>query len=219
MALDRSPEQQRRIEALLHAMGEWTHRRLGAEGAFAAEVQARMAEVEGRCDAFRIDGPSADIVTQVAAVVAIRDVLVEAGVPETEALDAIVEAMARWVRQNAAAYSLARLGIREEAPQEAFANARENFKARGEQRFGAHFRYEQEVADEDRSFVAITRCLFHELGRFLQRPQVVRVFCAMDMVWAEHATRPPFNLAFERPTTLAAGGDKCRFQFFRRDPA
>lgn len=210
-------DQRERNESFLRQMTDWVaqgHAEIGP-AAFVERVRALAAGYEQRCESFRIDEPSAGIVAQTALVSATHDVLCEAGVDGQTAIRAMVDALAVWVRANAQAYSLARLGISPEAPDQAFESARENFKARGEQRFGRHFEYVQEVADDERSFVNIHRCLYHALGRHLGKTEVTPVFCAMDMIWAEDATRAPYNLAFQRPTTLAAGGDRCRFQFFR----
>lgn len=218
MKPDASADPQARSASFLREMGAWVEARHvpGLQpDRFAAQVQEAAAAIEQRCAHFKTDEPSAAIVQQMALVVATFDALSGAGVRDADALAAMVDALATWVRQNAAAYSLARLGISADEPQQAFQRARENFKTRGEQRFGSHFLYVQEVSDEDRSFVGIHRCLYNELGRFLGRPQVTPVFCAMDMIWAEHAAQAPFNVRFERPTTLAAGGDRCRFQFTR----
>lgn len=212
-----SADQRQRNESFLREMTAWVAAREGGPRAelFAREVAAAAARLEARCERFKTDAPSADIVAQTALVAATHEKLLEAGVPNDAAIAAMVDALALWVRENAEAYSLARLGISREAPDQAFEQARRNFKARGEQRFGSHFEYEQEVSDDERSFVNIKRCLYNELGRFLGKPEVTPVFCAMDTIWAEHATRAPFDLSFRRPTTLAAGGDKCRFQFSR----
>ena len=210
-------DQRERNESFLCQMSEWVaqgHAAIGSQ-VFGARVRALAGELEQRCDRFRIDEPSAGIVAQTALVSATYDVLREAGVASEAAIRAMVDALAVWVRANAQAYSLARLGIGPDAPDQAFERARENFKVRGEQRFGRHFEYDQEVQDDERSFVNINRCLYHALGRHLGKPEVTPVFCAMDMIWAEDATRAPYNMAFQRPTTLAAGGDRCRFQFFR----
>ncbi len=117
--------------------------------------------------------------------------------------------------ENAEAYSLARLGVSRAEPEQAFQRVSENFLSRGQERFGAHFTYERDVSDAARSFVSITRCLYNDVLRRVCCPEVIPVFCAMDAIWAADVTHPRYKLRFERPTTLAAGDDKCRFQFFK----
>ena len=48
-------------------------------------------------------------------------------------------------------------------------------------------------------------------------PELTRVLCAMDMVWADEMNAGPYNVVFQRPSMMSAGGDKCRFQFRRQE--
>ena len=132
------------------------------------------------------------------------------------AIEILTNALAQWTLQNRERYTYLRLGISRSEPQQAFAQVKKNFKLRGEQRFGSHFVYEQDVLDEKRCFVNITKCLYNDYFRALGCPEATKVFCAMDILWAEEATQPMYRLHFERPTTLAQGQDKCRFQFSLR---
>lgn len=162
------------------------------------------------------DQPSAEIVSYVGEVLGAFLALRELGLPEEEVRAVLIEALARWVRENVETYADARLGIRRDQPDEAFDNARANFKTRGEERFGSQFDYVIDVSDERRAHFGITRCLFNDLLRAAGYPEVIPVFCALDIVWADEVTDHGYNLAFSRPTTLAMGSDKCRFQFNRR---
>lgn len=163
------------------------------------------------------DEASRRIIRSASLVAAAFATLREHGLGEDATARLLLDALSRWVIDNREAYSLARLGIRRDLPDQAYAAARANFKRRGEERFGAAFVYEQEVSDDARSFVNIRRCLYNDFLSAIGMPQVTPLFCAMDMIWAEDVTHPRYNLRFERPTTLAAGGDACRFQFFRVD--
>lgn len=124
-----------------------------------------------------------------------------------------LEAMASPFRQRTASYLESRFGIRDDAPQEAFARISENFQARGEQRFGRAFRYSADVRDESRNFVNIERCFFNDFFRRNEARELTSIFCALDKVWAEELAKPRYGVQFERPTTLASGDDACRFQF------
>jgi hypothetical protein len=114
------------------------------------------------------------------------------------------------------AYIADRFGISQDAPEEAFTRIAENFKARGEKSFGQAYTYVQEVQDEGRSFVNIQKCFFNDFFRANGMPEVTPIFCAMDNLWAEELEKPCYGVRFERPTTLAQGGDMCRFQFSKR---
>jgi hypothetical protein len=109
-----------------------------------------------------------------------------------------------------------RFGISQDAPEDAFERITETFQRRGEERFGHAFRFVADVHDGARSFTNITRCLFNEFFRANDAAELTVVCCAMDYVWAEELEHPRYGVRFQRPTTLAAGDDACRFQFFRQ---
>ena len=131
------------------------------------------------------------------------------------AIAALMEATRRPFTRHIAAYLDDRFGISRDAPQEAFARISETFKVRGEKRFGVTFTYVQEAQDQDRSHINVTKCFFNDFFAANGAPEVTPVLCAMDAVWAEETEHPRYGVHFERPTTLAAGGDACRFQFSR----
>ena len=109
-----------------------------------------------------------------------------------------------------------RFGISQDAPQDAFERIAETFQSRGEERFGRAFTFVSDGRDEERSFTNITTCLFNDFFRANDANELTAVCCAMDYVWAEELAHPRYAVRFERPTTLAAGDDACRFRFFRR---
>jgi hypothetical protein len=211
------------VAAFLRALRSWAgaHARLGADAAalqaLFAGIDAEAAALDERHAAYRVDAPSTAIVRHAATVVAAHRGLCRAGLDAAAANAAIIDAMACWVRVHQEAYTFARLGIRRDQPSQAFEMARINFRRRGEERFGAHFRYEQVVDAPDCSIVHITRCLYHELMQAMDAREVTPVFCAMDMVWAADVTQPMYGIRFERPTTLARDGQPCSFEFYRRD--
>ncbi|WP_274630747.1 L-2-amino-thiazoline-4-carboxylic acid hydrolase [Arvimicrobium flavum] len=185
-------------------------------GAFDAAIDKMAVQFAEKHSGFGADQASAGIVEYVGEVLGSWLALKDKGLDDGAVRDALVGALSIWVRENAESYAEARLGIRRDQPDQAFENARANFKTRGEARFGSQFRYQVDVADDKRAHFGITRCLFNDLLRAAGYPQVIPVFCAMDIVWAQEVTHKRYNLDFTRPTTLAAGDDKCRFQFDRR---
>ena len=108
-----------------------------------------------------------------------------------------------------------RFGISQDAPHEAFDRIADTFQNRGEQRFGRAFTFVPVVRDDRHSVTKITKCLFNDFFRANGVPELTSVCCAMDLVWADELAHPRYNVGFERPTTLAAGDDACRFQFLR----
>jgi hypothetical protein len=207
-----------RIRSLKGALYEWAlgDERLSADvrsGQFDIEVDEDASTIDRQQNKFKVDEASIGIVAHASFTVALYKALRKRNLDTQEAVSALIAAMSKWVLENAEAYSYARLGVSRAEPEQAFASIRENFKKRGEERFGSHFAYEQEVSDEKRSFVNITRCLYNDLLRSIGYPEVIPVFCAMDTIWAADVTDPRYGVSFDRPTTLAMNADKCRFQF------
>lgn len=112
-------------------------------------------------------------------------------------------------------YLARRFGIDPADPTKAFAAAAANFKQRGQQLFGDAFTYEQAVQTSDQSFVDIRRCFFDDFFNANGAPELTPLFCYMDTLWADALHAGKYNVRFERPTTLAAGDDRCRFHFAR----
>jgi len=136
-------------------------------------------------------------------------------VGEERARGAIQNLLSRQFRRHTQAYLEDRFGITQDAPGEAFARIAENYQARGERLFGSGFLYVQATQAHDRSDTHIRKCLFNDFFRAHGAPELTRVFCALDAIWVEELHRPRYGVRFERPTTLAAGGDACRFEFSR----
>lgn len=108
-----------------------------------------------------------------------------------------------------------RFGISQDAPEEAFDRIAQTFQSRGRERFGRAFSFVPDGQSDACSFTKITRCLFNDFFRANDAGELTVVCCAMDYVWAEELAHPRYGVRFERPTTLAAGDDACRFRFFR----
>jgi hypothetical protein len=138
---------------------------------------------------------------------------------EQTGLSILRNAMATPFKERLTGYIADRFGISQDAPEEAFNRIAENFKARGEERFGKAYTYVQEVQDEGRSFINIQKCFFDDFFRANGIPEVTSIFCAMDNLWAEELEKPQYGVRFERPTTLARGDDMCRFQFTKKQTA
>jgi len=134
---------------------------------------------------------------------------------EKRALGAIRGMLSRQFKRHTAAYLEDRFGITQDAPDEAFARIAENYQPRGQRLFGSGFIYVQAVQTAERSDTHICKCLFNDFFRAHGAAELTPVFCALDSIWADELHKPRYGVRFERPTTLAAGGDACRFQFSR----
>lgn len=176
---------------------------------------ARLADLLARNRSRAIDVPTQLWLERSSTVLAVYLEL-RAVTESSQALDIILKAITAPFAQQIASYLEGRFGISQTAPHEAFVRIRENFKRRGEERFGKAFAYTQDVQDEQRSFTNIERCFFNDYFRANGAPEVTSVFCALDRVWADALESGPYGVRFDRPTTLAQGADACRFQFSRR---
>jgi hypothetical protein len=131
------------------------------------------------------------------------------------ALSILSDAMTAPFKAGVTEYINARFGISPDEPQKALSRISQNFKSRGEARFGKAFVYVRDVQNSNRSFTNIQRCFFNDFFRANGAAEVTAVFCAMDDAWASAIQEPRYGIRFELPTTLAGGSDACRFQFSR----
>jgi hypothetical protein len=131
------------------------------------------------------------------------------------AIAVLQSAMKRPFTAEITAFLRDRFGISQDAPDEAFERIAETFQSRGQERFGCAFTFVPDGRDDARSFTKITRCLFNDFFQRNNAGELTVACCAMDNIWAEELAHPRYGVRFERPTTLAAGDDACRFRFFR----
>ena len=162
-----------------------------------------------------VDEPSKHHLELTSLILASYRVLVPIMQDHEAMLALLRNVIAAPVRSQMQTYLTQRFGIDPTVPAQAFDAAAENFKQRGELRYGKAFQYEQEVQTPEQSFVNIHRCFFNDFFRANGAPELTPLFCFMDTLWADALHEGEYNVRFERPTTLAAGDDMCRFQFSR----
>lgn len=181
-----------------------------------ATVRARAAILLEQNEARAIDDPSRQWLLLSSIILAAYQELRSLVGDGQAVLSILRNAMAAPFKERLTVYIADRFGISQDAPGEAFNRIAENFKARGEERFGQAYTYVQEVQDDGRSFINIQKCFFNDFFRANGMPEVTQIFCAMDNLWAKELEKPCYGVRFERPTTLAQGDDMCRFQFSKR---
>lgn len=176
------------------------------------DVRARVASIVGRNAHLVLDPPTGQWLQRTSIVLAVYQTL-ETIVDRTELISVLRDAMVEPFKEKMSDYLLNRFGISQDAPKEAFARIAENFKARGEERFGKAFVYVQDVQDANRTFTNIHQCFFNDFFRVNGSPEVTSIFCALDSVWVEALHDGDYEVRFARPTMLSQGADACRFQF------
>ncbi len=182
-------------------------------------IRDRMIKLTEQNKARMIDAPSRQWLLLASMVLAAYRELLPLVGDEQTGLSILRDAMAAPFKERLTSYIADRFGISQDAPEQAFNRIAENFKARGEERFGQAYTYVQEVQDEGRSFVNIQKCFFDDFFRANGAREVTPIFCAVDNLWAEELEKPQYGVRFERPTTLARGDDMCRFQFTKKQTA
>ena len=178
------------------------------------QVRSRVAELVERNGYLVLDAPTAQWLQRTCIVLAVYEVL-KPLTGTAEAIAIVRDAMTAPFKERMTGYLDGRFGISQDAPAEAFVRISENFKRRGEERFGKAFVYVQDVQDADRTFTNIQRCFFNDFFRLNDAAEVTSIFCALDSVWIESLHEARYGVRFERPSTLAQGADACRFQFRR----
>ncbi|MCA9688907.1 MAG: L-2-amino-thiazoline-4-carboxylic acid hydrolase [Myxococcales bacterium] len=81
--------------------------------------------------------------------------------------------------------------------------------------YGISFRRRVEQDDDDAYRMTVTECFYQRFFVDLGVPELAPMFCEKDFDWAGAIDPRRHGFAFARPTTLAAGGDGCRFEMRR----
>ncbi|PRX96788.1 L-2-amino-thiazoline-4-carboxylic acid hydrolase [Allonocardiopsis opalescens] len=92
-------------------------------------------------------------------------------------------------------------------------------KAREEHAFGAAFTFHRPVDDDERYFVDVRHCFYHEVLAAHGAPELTPAMCAIDANWIDAIDPDRHGFAFERATTIGLGGTHCPFHFRRVGPA
>lgn len=184
-----------------------------------ATLRAEAARIGSENIQFGVDAAGRRWLTLCSVLLAAYRKLLSVGEERTTALATLQTAMTVPFRAGIHAFMHDRFGISQDAPQDAFERIAATFQSRGEERFGRGFTFVADLRDDRRSFTTITTCLFNDFFRANGVPELTPICCALDLVWADELALPRYGVRFERPTTLAAGDDACRFRFHRASAA
>jgi hypothetical protein len=213
-AMDWSARAQQYLQALAARLAERFPDRVAA---ILQEIEATARPIHAANRHRIVDEPSAHHLTLTSLMLASYRVLLPILSEGDEIFALLRTVLAEPLQQDMPAYLTRRFGIDPHRPEAAFAAVATHFKARGEQLFGQAFVYEQDVHTVQASFVNIRRCFFNDFFTANGAPELTPLFCYMDTLWAATLHQGSYNVAFNRPTTLAAGGDRCRFQFTKAE--
>jgi hypothetical protein len=81
--------------------------------------------------------------------------------------------------------------------------------------YGNKFVIEQEGDGKPFFSSNVKQCAYHEFFKANHAPELTKVFCSWDRLWANEIKPLRHGIKFERPTTLAEGDVECRFEFER----
>jgi hypothetical protein len=81
--------------------------------------------------------------------------------------------------------------------------------------YGKTFAYELAEDNEDAFVLKVHRCFYHAFFVRHGALELGAMFCLKDNNWADALDPARVGFTFVRPTTLARGGDCCRFEFRR----
>jgi hypothetical protein len=165
-----------------------------------------------------IDPAAENLMTYTAFILACYRALVAAGIESRRSRDILGKIMEQSWKSRIQTHVSNRFGLLPAQRKGAFETVAANFKTVGEKMYGAAFRYEQELQDSAHSFVNIHTCFFNDFLNENGAPELNRLFCNLDNLWAEELEHH-HGVYFRRPETLEGGGAMCRFQFFCNQPA
>jgi len=166
---------------------------------------------------FAVDPAAENLVAYTAFILACYRALIAAGVSRHRSREMLGKTMEQSWKSRIQTHVSNRFGILPAQRKGVFETVAANFKTVGEKMYGAAFLYEQEIQDSAHSFVNIHTCFFNDFLNENNAPELNRLFCNLDNLWAEHLEQH-HGIYFRRPETLERGGDTCRFQFFRSRP-
>jgi hypothetical protein len=205
------------IEGFFLALGRETGLDEAGFAALRAEAEPRARELAEASADLVLEKTSQRWVGFASALLACYRGL-SARVGEEPAREVIDRAITGPFQAKVREFLAQKFGITEENAEEAWDRFVVGFKEKAERTWGPGFTYAQEIREPRRQFVNVTRCIFNDFFRRNGAPELTPLLCAYDRVWADELGKPPYGIGFERPTTLAKGGDACRFQFTRRLP-
>lgn len=196
-------------------------RRVAAEaGGDQRALRRRLLEAQRRLyradRAYIVDGAAEGHLVLCTSILAAVQIGVEA-LERARVLAAIEDELRAVMRGRERLWLLVRFGVSPARKGDAFVDIGRNFRSRGSQRFGRGFQYVETAKDDEQLRIEIRACFFFDTFRRHGEPSLTSLLCPLDDMWSrelnDHATE--YGVRFERPSTLATGADRCRFDFYR----
>lgn len=171
-------------------------------------------DMQALCDRNRhliVDDASAKYLVISAAVLASYRALSSSG--QGDFIEKMRGQISRYFRTGIRVYIKSRFDVDYDRPEEAYGKVTDNFIPRGEKFLGDAFTYGEESSTGEKTIYSVSKCFFLDFFRQNGAPEVTKVMCALDTVWADEFNEGAYNLRFSRPTLMSDGADMCRFRF------
>lgn len=70
-----------------------------------------------------------------------------------------------------------------------------------------------EERNENQFTSIVKKCGYFEFFKRKDKPELTKVFCEWDSLWADEINKQNCGIRFKRPTTIANKNEDCRFEF------
>ena len=91
-------------------------------------------------------------------------------------------------------------------------------KSRERDAFGDGFTFRRPADDDQRYYLDVHRCFYHDVLIANSAAELTPVMCAFDKAWIEAIDPARHGFRFDRATTIGYGGSYCPFHFSRTRP-
>jgi len=81
--------------------------------------------------------------------------------------------------------------------------------------YGKSFTFDMPQDDDDAFILKVHGCFYNSFFLSQGAPELGAMFCEKDNTWSDGIDPQKAGFTFQRPTTLARGGDCCSFEFVR----
>ncbi|GAA3560629.1 hypothetical protein GCM10022419_046590 [Nonomuraea rosea] len=177
-------------------------------------MRARQEELEAANKSLIVDEPARHNLRLTLALVAAYDLLLPRLGQET----AIAVVRTSFIEPLGESMKEGTRAMLDNAP-DAFRTMVELSKSREEHAFGKGFVFDRPVDDDERYYLDVRRCFYHDVLVANSASELTPTMCAFDANWIEAIEPGKHGFRFDRHTTIGTGGTSCPFHFSRTEEA